>query len=106
MAKFWAAYAAALFLILMTLSLPIVGLNMIMSPGKKALRRNIFYLHHIFTPIFLTLVGIRLKVEGRERLDPKQSYVLVGNHNSSLDFILNGHAFPGVFRFLAKQELL
>ncbi|MFN0037358.1 MAG: lysophospholipid acyltransferase family protein, partial [Saprospiraceae bacterium] len=41
-----------------------------------------------------------------ERLDPKQSYVLVGNHNSSLDFILNGHAFPGVFRFLAKQELL
>jgi 1-acyl-sn-glycerol-3-phosphate acyltransferase len=45
-------------------------------------------------------------VEGREHLDPKQSYVLVGNHSSSLDFIVNGHAFPGVFRFLAKQELL
>lgn len=106
MAKIWAIYAAALFLILMTLSLPIVGLNMILTPGKRALRNNIYYLHHIFTPIFLTLVGIRLKVEGSEKLDPKQSYVIVGNHSSSLDFILNGHAFPGVFRFLAKQELL
>ena len=106
MAKIWAIYAAALFLILMTLSLPIVGLNMAITPGKRALRNNIYYLHHIFTPIFLTLVGIRLKVEGRELLDPKQSYVLVGNHSSSLDFIVNGHAFPGVFRFLAKQELL
>jgi 1-acyl-sn-glycerol-3-phosphate acyltransferase len=106
MAKIWAIYAAALFLILMTLSLPIVGLNMAITPGKRALRNNIYYLHHIFTPLFLTLVGIRLRVEGSERLDPKQSYVIVGNHSSSLDFIINGHAFPGVFRFLAKQELL
>lgn len=105
MAKIWAVYAAALFLLLMTLSLPIVGLNMIITPGKRALRNNIFYLHHIFTPLFLTLAGIRLKVEGKEHLDPKQSYVIVGNHNSSLDFIINAHAFPGVFRFLAKQEL-
>ena len=29
----------------------------------------------------------------------------MGNHRSSLDFIVNAHAFPGVFRFLAKQEL-
>ena len=106
MAKIWAVYAAALFLILMTLSLPLVGINMAFSPGKRALRNNIYYLHHIFTPLFLTMVGIRLKVEGQERLDPRQSYVIVGNHNSSLDFIINGHAFPGVFRFLAKQELL
>jgi len=105
MAKIWAVYAAALFLLLMTISLPIVGLNMIITPGKRALRNNIFYLHHIFTPLFLTLAGIRLKVEGKEHLDPKQSYVIVGNHNSSLDFIINAHAFPGVFRFLAKQEL-
>ncbi len=106
MAKIWAIYAAALFLILMTLSMPIIGINMAITRGKRALRNNIFYLHHIFTPLFLTLVGVRLKVEGSEHLDPKQSYVIVGNHSSSLDFIINGHAFPGVFRFLAKQELL
>ena len=104
--KLWAAYAVVLFLVLMTLSVPVLLFNMVASPGPKALRHNIWYLYHAFTPVFLTLVGIRLRVEGRERLDPQQSYVIVGNHRSSLDFIVNAHAFPGVFRFLAKQELL
>ncbi|GAB4498645.1 MAG: hypothetical protein OHK0019_34310 [Saprospiraceae bacterium] len=103
--KIWAVYAVLLFLVLMTLSLPVLLIFMAVTPGKRALRSNIFYLHHIFTPLFLTLVGIRLKVEGREKLDPKQSYVIVGNHRSALDFIVHAHAFPGVFRFLAKQEL-
>lgn len=105
MARIWAIYAVAMFLILLTLSLPIIGLNMAVTPGKKALKHNIYFLHHLFTPAFLMLVGIRLKVKGRELLDPARSYVIIGNHKSSLDFILNAHAFPGVFRFLAKQEL-
>lgn len=103
--KIWAAYAVILFLLLMFLSLPIVALNMIVARGERALRNNIWYLHHVFTPLFLMLVGIRVKVTGQEHLDPKQSYVIVGNHRSSLDFIVNAHAFPGIFRFLAKQEL-
>lgn len=103
--KLWALYAVILFLVLMTLSVPVLLFNMIVTPGTRALRHNIWYLYHAFTPVFLTLVGIRLRVEGREHLDPKQSYVIVGNHCSSLDFILNAHSFPGVFRFLAKQEL-
>lgn len=105
MAKIWAVYAAILFLVLMTISLPIIGLNMVISPGKRALRKNIYFLHHLFTPTFLTLAGVRLRVEGKSKLDSAQSYVIVGNHNSALDFILHAHAFPGVFRFLAKQEL-
>lgn len=105
MAKIWAIFAAAVFLMLLSISLPLIGLNMAFWPGQRALRKNIYFLHHIFTPAFLFLVGIRLKVEGQELLDPNRSYVIVGNHNSSLDFILNAHAFPGVFRFLAKQEL-
>ncbi len=103
--KIWAVYAVLLFLVLMTIGLPVLLFFMAFSSGERALRNNIYYLHHIFTPLFLTLIGIRLKVEGRERIDPKQSYVIVGNHSSSLDFIVHGHAFPGVFRFLAKQEL-
>lgn len=104
--KIWAVYAVVLFLVMMLLSIPIVLFFMAVRPGKPALRSNIFYLHHIFTPIFLTLVGVRLKVHGRKKLSRKESYVIVSNHNSALDFIVNGHAFPGVFRFLAKQELL
>lgn len=79
---------------------------MMIAPGRPALRCNIRYLYHYFTPLFLFLIGIRLKVEGAEELDARKSYVIIGNHSSSLDFIVNAHAFPGIFRFLAKQELL
>lgn len=103
--KIWAIYAVFLFLLLMLVSILVLIVNMIVTPGERALRRNIGYLHHTFTPTFLTLVGIRVKVEGREKLNPAQSYVIVGNHNSALDFIVNAEAFPGVFQFLAKQEL-
>lgn len=104
--KFWAVYAVVLFLLMMTLSLPVIIVHMIISPGPQALRRNIFYLHHIFSPIFFTLIGVFIRVEGRQHLDRGQSYVIVGNHRSSLDFIADAMAFPGVFRFLAKEELL
>jgi 1-acyl-sn-glycerol-3-phosphate acyltransferase len=104
--KIWTGYAVLLFLVLMTLSLPVLGFNMAVSPGKRALRRNIWYLHHPFTDAFLALIGIRLDVKGKELIDRKQSYVIVGNHCSSLDFIVNAAAFPGIYRYLAKQELL
>ncbi len=102
----WAIYAVTLFLIVTAIiSMPVMLLNMLFAPGAKALRRNIYYLHHIFTPAFLSLIGVRLNIAGRENLAPSTSYVIIGNHSSALDFIVNAAAFPGVFRFLAKQEL-
>jgi 1-acyl-sn-glycerol-3-phosphate acyltransferase len=103
--KIWAVYAVLLFILMMFISMLVLLVNMALSPGNRALQRNIWYLHHVFTPTFLTLVGIRVQVEGAEKIQSGQSYVLVGNHSSALDFIVNAHAFPGVFQFLAKQEL-
>lgn len=104
--KTWAVYAVLLFLLLMFVTgFPVLLVNMALAPGDRALRRNIFFLHHIFTPVFLALVGIRVRVEGAEKLERGRSYLIVGNHNSALDFIVNAHAFSGVFQFLAKREL-
>ncbi len=104
--KIWAAYAVVLFLLLMlVLGVPVLLFHMAIMPGERALRRNVHFLHHVFTPIFLALIGIRLQVEGLKHLTPGRSYVLVSNHLSALDFIVNAHAYPGVFQFLAKQEL-
>lgn len=104
--KIWAVYAVLLFLLLMFVTgFPVLLVNMALASDDRALRRNIYFLHHIFTPIFLALVGIRVRVEGAENLEPGRSYLIVGNHSSALDFIVNAHAFPGVFQFLAKREL-
>jgi 1-acyl-sn-glycerol-3-phosphate acyltransferase len=104
--KIWAIYAVFMFLFMMLISIPYILLMMIVTPGSKALRKNIYYLHHVFTPTFLFFAGIRLHVTGKEKIDKNTSYVIVSNHSSSLDFIVNAEAYPGVFRFLAKQELI
>ncbi len=55
--------------------------------------------------ILLRVNGIRVRVEGLDRLDPAQSYVFVVNHLSMLDIWVLLVAIPHSFRYLAKQEL-
>lgn len=104
--KIFAAYAIVLFLAMMLLSLPVLLWHMTLTPGMRALRRNIYFLHHVFTPAFLFLTGVRVRVSGSERIATDRAYIIVANHRSAIDFIINAHAFPGIFRFLAKKELL
>lgn len=103
--RLFASYAVVLFLLLLALSVPYMLVNFLLAPADSALRRNIHFLHHRFTPLYLFLIGVRTEVEGLEKLDPQQSYVIIANHRSSLDFIVNASVFPGIFRFLAKHEL-
>ena len=51
------------------------------------------------------LIPMRVRVEGRENIDPRQSYVLVSNHQSQCD-ILVLYGWLGVdFKWVMKQEL-
>jgi 1-acyl-sn-glycerol-3-phosphate acyltransferase len=102
---FWAIYGIALFLLMMLVSIPVLLFNMAVTPGKRALRRNIRYLHHPFSKVFFALTLVRVKAHGLDKFDPAQSYVIVGNHNTSVDFVADAVVFPGIFRFLAKDEL-
>ena len=53
----------------------------------------------------LRLAGIKLVVEGAERLEPDQSYVLAANHISIIDIFVHARGMPVPIRFLAKKEL-
>ena len=55
--------------------------------------------------ILAFMTPMRVRVEGREHIDPQQSYVLVSNHQSQYDiFVLYG--WLGVdFKWVMKQEL-
>ena len=51
------------------------------------------------------LIPMRVQVEGREHVDPHQSYVLVSNHQSQCD-ILVLYGWLGIdFKWVMKQEL-
>lgn len=101
----WAIYGILVFFLLWIVFLPFYYLAFLLFP--KAWRKHIIWFsHHVYTRIFFTLTLIQVKVEGLENLDPEQSYILVSNHSSALDFMINARAYPGVYKFLAKRELV
>ena len=53
----------------------------------------------------LALAGLRVKIEGLERLDPKQTYIFMPNHASFLDILLAFACIPCNFRIITKEEI-
>ena len=55
--------------------------------------------------VWLRAAGARVVVDGLERADPAASYVVVSNHQSSLDPIVHLRVLPLSLRALAMREL-
>lgn len=53
----------------------------------------------------LKISAIQVRVKGIEKIDPKQSYLFMSNHQSTFDIMTCLSVIPGTARFLAKQEL-
>jgi len=47
----------------------------------------------------------RLRIEGRENLDPSKTYMIVANHQSVLDILVVLAGIQTHFKFMAKKEL-
>ena len=54
---------------------------------------------------FLKLSGIRVEIDGLEKLERGKSYVFISNHASLLDIPAVVYSLPFQLRFLAKKEL-
>jgi 1-acyl-sn-glycerol-3-phosphate acyltransferase len=53
----------------------------------------------------LKIVGVRVKAEGLEKIDPNGAYVFVSNHLSYMDTPVVLSTIPAQFRFMAKKGL-
>ncbi len=62
-------------------------------------------LYKLFGWMGLKMVGINLTVSGLEKIDKNKSYVVVGNHPSTLDIFTHIYGLPISIRFLTKSEL-
>ncbi len=86
------------------LAMPFYAIIFFLFP-RKGTKWLIWFSHHVLTQLFFTLTLIKVKVEGKEKLDLNTSYIIVSNHQTLLDFIANATAFPGIYKYLAKEEL-
>jgi len=93
----WACWAGSVFSVaavgawLTTMGLPSVALR------RRAARE--------WARSAIALSGIRVRVEGLERLPPSSAVVVVANHASYVDSILLTAALPPRFGYAAKREL-
>ncbi len=53
----------------------------------------------------LKVAGIKIVVEGREKIDLNRSYIYVSNHQGTFDILATVAVIPGTVRFVAKKEL-
>jgi len=65
----------------------------------------VYYIAKIWTNSILIAAGVKLKIEGLENIDPKKSYIFIGNHQSHFDVLSVFSALPLTVRFMAKKEL-
>jgi 1-acyl-sn-glycerol-3-phosphate acyltransferase len=78
---------------------------MVLTLNRNASAGSIWVVRNIWSPVLLWAGGAKLEVQGLERLDPRQSYVFVANHQSTIDIPALFKALPWNTRFVAKQAL-
>ncbi|MBI2361334.1 MAG: 1-acyl-sn-glycerol-3-phosphate acyltransferase, partial [Deltaproteobacteria bacterium] len=94
-------FAALLFLMLLLLSVPASFVAGLRDPRGDRAHRCLTY----WARANLVLAGLRVKVEGLDRLDPKAAYVFMPNHASFLDILLTLAYVPYNFRMITKEEM-
>jgi 1-acyl-sn-glycerol-3-phosphate acyltransferase len=88
----------ALYLII--IGIPVLTYCRIVGNPRLALR-----LSKVLAGIVLWIAGIKLNLEGRDRVDRSKGCVYVANHKSFTDSIALFYALPGELTFLAKKEI-
>lgn len=78
---------------------------LVMAPfDRKRTAVNSF--SRLWTGAWKWILGIKVRVLGKENLVDDGPFIVVANHNSYLDFLVLYHDFPKQLRFLAKKTLI
>ena len=101
--RIWAAWGALVFIpTLLIVVVPIWLTNFIKEPSGTEIFRRI---SKVWMQVFLTLIGCRLIVRGKENFVKGQQYIVASNHNSFMDVPLTTPFIPGPNKTIAKAEL-
>lgn len=94
-------FAIALFFVLLLLCVPATFVAGLGDPRGDRAHRCLTY----WARANLALAGLRVHVEGLDRLDPGATYIFMPNHASFLDIFLTLACIPYNFRMITKEEM-
>ena len=72
------------------------------EPGSTKIFQQIA---RVWMRLFFFLVGIRIRLKGKEHFKEGKNYVIICNHNSYMDIPLTTPFIPGANKTIAKKEL-
>ncbi len=100
----WAVWVVIIFVATMLVVLiPFLLFSYFRRDPAKT--RAFVFLSRIWMGIFLPLAGTPLRVRGREKFAPGQTYVVCCNHNALLDVPVSYPPIPGGNKTIAKIEM-
>lgn len=100
----WAFYSLLVFIFAVLIYLPFFLVASLFLP-KSLLDKFAFYSFYFIPRLLFYPCLIRMKIYGKEDIDPNQNYVIVSNHQSLLDIFANPGTSPVFFKYLAKLEV-
>ena len=103
--KIWAVYGLLVFFILWVAFFPFYYLAFLLFP-RPWRKHIIWFSHQVYTRIYFGLTLVRFEIVNKRYVGSSNTYIIVSNHRSALDFMINARAYPGVYKFLAKKELV
>lgn len=71
--------------------------------GSKIHRRVTTFFVPIWSNIFLSILGINVRLKNKQYKTKRQNYFIIGNHLSYLDVVIVGSQFPVLF--VGKKEV-
>jgi 1-acyl-sn-glycerol-3-phosphate acyltransferase len=79
-----------------------------LSIGSSLFEKRGYFAHwcaRTWSRLILATTGVRVRVEGHERLEPGRTYVFVSNHQSIYDIPILFWSLPYQLRIIAKDSL-
>lgn len=101
--RIWALWGLLVFIAtLLVIVIPILITFLIKEPqGTEIFRR----ISKLWMTVFLTMIGCRLKIVGKQHLKKGENYVIVCNHNSFMDVPVTTPFIPGANKTIAKKSM-
>lgn len=101
--RIWALWGLIIFFItLLIIVIPILITFKIKEPLGTELFRNI---SKAWMTVFLTMIGCRLIIKGKQHFKKGETYVVVCNHNSFMDVPVTTPFIPGANKTIAKKSM-
>jgi 1-acyl-sn-glycerol-3-phosphate acyltransferase len=102
-ARIWALWGIIAFVVLMLVFFPLFAFCFLWKDPTRS--RRAYPIFRVWMGCYLPLIGVWIKIEGKENFAPGQPYIILCNHNSLMDVPVSSPQIPGPNKTIAKIEM-